>query len=114
MKLKDQLTWQVSNLELSKRIKELGVKQKSLWWWSSSGLGQAMAKHEPTPNWISAFTVAELGDILKDAIFPIDLPYFQDRYWRHDDLEELIDTEANARAKMLIYLLENGLIKKEN
>ena len=28
-----QLEQQVCNLELSKRLKELGAKQDSLWWW---------------------------------------------------------------------------------
>jgi hypothetical protein len=65
---------------------------------------------------ISAFTVAELGEMLKEGMersfysqkdgwtieyTPIDTPLL--RMWG-------CETEADARAKMLIYLIENKLI----
>jgi len=70
--------WQLTNLELSKRLKELGVKQESLWWWVNF---EGISKDDPAyggyPDWqlvqedndfsdrdaYSAFTVAELYQI---------------------------------------------------
>ena len=82
-------------------------------------------------EWCSAFTVAELGEMLPDCIKDrngdilfeemdrdkSDSVYFYN-YVHLDDTEDekaesklLVssDTEADARAKMLIYLLENNL-----
>jgi len=133
VKLEDQVT----SLELSQRLKELGVKQESLWYFIETVSGhmrlelsyydqeqfeQVLGK---VANTISAFAVAELGELLPD---------FYNSYWCHknyrtkdgknygyggkhwesvnvsDDRWFNADTEANARAKMLVYLLENNLI----
>ncbi len=72
MKLEDQVT----NLELSKKLKELGIKQNSLFWWSRE---HQKALHKITFSYskfetadkephISAFTVAELGEMLPKTI----------------------------------------------
>ena len=150
MKLKDQ----VASLESSKRLKELDVKQESLFWW------KFCTQKEPRSKWVdadkdgawkpelltyapeegqskdaylhtkwwraSAFTVAELGEML-----PFRLRRTDDDYWlwqtklKHggteirysDAFHQKIpfnqiqdDNEAEARAKMLIYLKENKLI----
>ena len=113
---------EVSNLELSKRLKELNVKQESYFTWSKA-MDRNAWRIENTQFFavdrrrdISAFTVAELGEML-----PIDTCSWRNiasRYvckWtqgQHQEYEqtEFADTEANARAKMLIYLLENKLI----
>jgi hypothetical protein len=65
MKLEEQ----VVSLELARRLKELGVKQESAFYWydgemlfSRSPLGQAHTYNETIT--FSAFTVAELGEIL--------------------------------------------------
>lgn len=65
---------QVTSLEISKRLKELGVKQESLFYWSSYGMKFKKETHELIPeneinpsfmeDYISAFTVAELGEML--------------------------------------------------
>ena len=119
MDLKDQ----VVNLELSKKLKELGVKQKSLWWWTdykqngdyrlNYNLGIA-STHSLS---ISAFTVAELGEMLPNRILSSN-NWEDNGKWRTQDFMEpaknqemqYADTEANARAKMLIYLIESGKI----
>jgi len=137
MKLEDQ----VVSLELAKRLKELGVKQESLfYWWLDTG---SDFKDEPSANYgkptpkenggwwdeVSAFTVAELGEMLPKYVGD-DAQYFlecyktdctpnksgyQIRYSENQSAEYCLhavmeNTEADARAKMLIYLLENGLI----
>ena len=139
---------QVCSLELSKKLKELGVKQESLWYW---GL---FVRNDGQPNrWelsdrnilniqnisilkekCSAFTVAELGEVLPESILTIR-PY-QKNEWDYKPKDkwqcsicgkngyccmsdgfidtnlttEMTNTEADARAKMLIYLIENKLV----
>lgn len=120
MKLIDQ----VCSLELSMRLKELGVKQSSLFCWSEA---PSLKKSEywriyyKGTNEIhseldySAFTIAELGEMLPD--------WSESRKRAHQDWtctvrdknsdknwHSFSESEANARAKMLIYLLENKLI----
>lgn len=129
MNLQDQ----VASLELCKKLKELGVKYRSCFeWlkaphidydaWHAVPLMPNQAQHLGYP----AYSVAELGKILPSNHPPL-------RYWinkinatNHDPLwqvEFLFNnnslaiitdtTEANLRAQMLIYLLEEGLIKNE-
>jgi hypothetical protein len=148
MKLEDQ----VCSLELSKRLKELGVPQKSLFYWTDvAGYHELPELPQPEPMWIivnpisgkdemsedaiSAFTVAELGlpfSIQRQLgkgyvgagewvhLFLHQYPPFEGQdfyevgYFAGGSVlshSEKADTEANARAKMLIYLIENGLVK---
>lgn len=131
-----KLEKQVCNLELAKKLKELGVKQKSLFWWiwinnkpqykpRIAEKGQFSGYEEDEK--CSAFTVAELGEML-----PINITIdehtcsfniaraesgigdkWQVEYTHWDNQRELLGkdafTEADARAKMLIYLIENKL-----
>lgn len=130
MKLQNQ----VCSLELAKRLKELGVKQDSLFaWYVSTDIDDepSLNRHPdmsciacghptaPYYEWISAFTVAELGEML-----PKEYQVVKDREdwfgWKMNipnyELETMFPdeiigkTEADARAKMLIYLLEKKLI----
>jgi hypothetical protein len=125
------LSQQVCSLELAKRLKELGVKQDGYFSWATT-------YHEPVASWItdrnsvnlpevdycSAFTVAELGEMLPRQV---DRHHWTEhirgkvsgwisflRYVEYEktwDLESFeADSEADARAKMLIYLLEKKLI----
>jgi hypothetical protein len=71
---------QVVSLELAKRLKELGVKQESLFFWMSikddDGKDCWAVKYGPLETFygipvdenISAFTVAELGEMLPYCI----------------------------------------------
>lgn len=124
MKLEDQ----VCNLELAKRLKELGVKQESAFYWGCRdgqninlfsldtvldwGLEETF---EPCDQDVSAFTVAELGEIL-----PLDRLCTNKNskvaVWFDSAIpptESIITgtTEADARAKMLIHLIEKGIVK---
>jgi hypothetical protein len=135
-----QLEQQVVSLELAKKLKELGVKQESLWsWWVATdrddtpALNRSSQKDCPTcghpraPYFeeIAAFTVAELGEILPPHWMTtkgtkgIKLlwwkespePYYQEtRHVKKMDAGVNDASEADARAKMLIYLIENKLI----
>lgn len=140
-----ELNKQVCSLELSKKLKELGVKQESLFYhvkvnnkWKLDFHYQDYPDELPKPTEeYSAFTPAELGEILPKVIIKDkkkfvlktcpevqfgeklkwDSKGFWCGYYMIDKPEHLKDrfnlTEANARARMLIYLIENNLIKNK-
>ena len=60
---------QVCSLDLAKRLKELGVKQKSHFFWCRLGSGDRITDNTNLSatthykHWHSAFTVAELGEM---------------------------------------------------
>jgi len=132
MKLKEQ----VCSLESSKRLKELGVKQESLFYWyrwtdtfnrqfgelpdekDNNTLGAPSIQPVPLSgitDRFSAFTVAELGEMLPDNVIgtlrlnggehSTGIRFENSGYKVFKN-----NNEAEARAKMLIYLLENKLI----
>ena len=126
-----ELEKQVTSLELSQRLKELGVKQDSYWVWvhpfkakdlkhfydEDNKLWKLMPRQSLAPARVvrhifAAFTVAELGIAL-----PIETT---SEKWIEDDGTFFVrseaevyntyeNTEADARAKMLIYLMEEKL-----
>jgi hypothetical protein len=110
---------QVVSLELAKKLKELGVKQESIFCWCDEGDDLCLLEQGDAEilekEYISAFTVAELGEILppfyrstnvgKDEIQWFEVTHTFDLKPAFYD-----ETEADARAKMLIYLIENNLI----
>lgn len=134
------LNQQVTSLALSKRLKELGVNQESLFYYQGTpieiGAGMGYVLHYGKQlHWqgvvfVSAFTVAELGEMLpwsievrKEKFFlsfggkenPRNMEYYPEFEISYSDGEDCVyleraPTEADARAKMLIYLLENKLI----
>lgn len=132
-----KLEQQVTSLDLSKRLKELGVKQESLFFWVSKmrheNNGEGFKRTEdvwvierfgevnPSGNghkWASAFTVAELGEVLPQGITTYCTNITGKWGWKSFyivttaiSLDEKFDTEADARAKMLICLLENDLVR---
>ncbi len=122
---------EVSCLELSFRLKELKVDQDSLCWWelkkdSKAELASKLWSAGRFEDSISAFTVTELGNMLPEYLKDGSSLNFYTASWTSEDNKrtygvgydikdnttcyEEADTEANARAKMLIYLLENKLI----
>jgi hypothetical protein len=129
-----KLEQQVCSLQLAQELKELGVKQESAFQWlqyphTRKGLPnewEVTYGNQPEGNtlWVSAFSVAELGEML--AQYPqhsfgtgynksrrswggsLFINEQEDRY--EDVTFHWSDTEADARAKMLIYLLENNLL----
>lgn len=134
MKLEEQ----VVSLELAKRLKELGVKQEGNFVWVIYKLSRLIIlvgeRDAPCQNDIKecvlALTVAELGEMLPPSYHSYKTHGFG--WWmryesRSTDLEGyptyplcrgFLDgvaieekTEADARAKMLIHLLEKGIVK---
>jgi hypothetical protein len=150
-----KLEQQVVSLELAKRLKELGVKQESLFYWNFVGyseitpnncrncVGKAECTCDRAPSgyeWIisssrpdfgedreieqttegfSAFTVAELGEMLKSGMSNGHMQF--DRRWVCEyepvtgdgeikTIKGYGNTEADSRAQLLIFLLEKNFI----
>lgn len=134
MKLENQ----VCSLELAKKLRELGVKQESVFVWHLDGVlriacdpderighmfipKEAMTISPQADKEVcAAFTVAELGEIL-EPMSATSATWHDNEAKRWDvvlnekilgdDIHFFSSTEADARAKMLIYLLENNLLK---
>jgi len=111
MKLEEQ----VVSLELSKQLKEAEYKQEGLWWWTRLDdsrefilLSVVNSCAPRIHEGIVAPTVAELGEALKPCHMTWKDP---NNIWHSMGLEA--DTEANARAKMWLYLKKEGLLGKE-
>lgn len=122
---------QVCSFELAKRLKELGIKQSSLFFWTIGGIVSRLEALPILDYNYSAFTVAELGEMLPyrihkkiseyglsyDWIISMDVNlciYYKCEIGGDElyppDINHDEETEANARAKCLIMLLENKLI----
>jgi len=131
---------QVCSLELAKRLSKLRVKQESAFWYEQikiAGKNQwrqewtlafnGFSKPYDAKHIVSAFTVAELGEMLpiqidakpkhrqiSSELLAIQKGHFTESVqWQvmyYDVHFENADTEADARAKMLIYLLEHNLV----
>lgn len=101
-----KLEQQVVSLELAKKMKELGFEQESLFYWQLEASDYASEKEQIVPkeylNKIftpySAYTVAELGEILG---------IHRGEPFRPQYAEE---TEADYRANHAVYLKKNNLI----
>jgi hypothetical protein len=123
-----KLEQQVCSLDLAKRLKELGVKQSSFLYWFKytedrdcflnvglpTGAYNGSVHDHHAENWRdgeiwSAFTVAELGEMLSPTMVEGKRFWFSDTREARSNATFMIN-EANSRAEMLIYLLENKLI----
>lgn len=114
MKLEEQVT----SLELSKRLKELGVKQESFFNWNNGKLesDHVMKNYNGYENCIAAFTVAELGELLPQGCVTFLRGHVHK--WRclpgrilHGIVPEIDDLfEAEARGLMVEYLITNNLM----
>lgn len=129
-----KLQSQCCTLEQAKRLKELGVKQESLFKWNCQTNYGFGGIHENREDWniiygnppllselvYSAFTCAELGEMLPDRV-----PETIDGKWliqqkvglwevgygnQTTDVSFEAKNEAEACSSMLIYLIENKLI----
>ena len=119
MKMEDQ----VASKDLSRELFELNIKQDSLWFWSKNRLGRYKLVRNNSIDVstakmkYSAYTVAELGELLPDNSKSYRDPK-SDYLWQSTLFKEELPgwasagaTEANARAKLAIYLIKEGIIK---
>ena len=124
-----QIQLQCCTLPQAKQLKELGVKQESIWYWCRPNpdyvleLNDNVSQKEES---YSAFTSAELGEMLPDGqtvdenyaqcetFRSIDGGYvckFERTVYPFDDMLKFsAATEAEAKAAMIIHLLENKLM----
>lgn len=119
--------YQVCSLKLAQKLKKLGVQSPSYfaWWentrrivvlgeWTESIPANVFKKNNPI---YSAYTVGELGEMM--PVYGLMFRSFQTpskwtvEFGGKDGIMAYTAedyTEADARAKMLIYLIENNLI----
>ncbi len=103
---------QVCSFELAKRLKELGIKQDSLFAWLTDYYVEYLPSNIRNEKvCIAAFTVAELGLLLfTKGVFTtqhIGQRWYLDKPGIPVPIEG--ESEADVRAKMLIYLIKKGL-----
>ena len=108
MKLEEQVT----SLELSRILKELGLPQESLW---LHHIEDDYIYHKDDQvkdsDMYSAFTVAELGKMLSLKTMTTDWIEDTIACWYGSHIGFAEDTEADSRAKLLIHLIKEGIIK---
>jgi len=116
---------QVASLDLCKRLKELNVKQESYFEWLYRPDLDSWSVSPRFKNQLgySAFTSSELGEMLPYSVDD-GVDFYYPNYTKHPKyyrvqllsdgnkmlLNLTADTESELRAKMLIYLIENGLV----
>lgn len=134
------IEWQVSNLEWSKRLKELGVKQESYFYWVFIEIldrvfdtGEVIGKHIEwilqegygkgieISNGISAFTVAELFDsVIKDSNIEWKIFHSKNGCMIYPagtpgytmELPTFTSLKlADMLAELKVYLIEKGIVK---
>lgn len=122
MKLENQLT----SLELSKRLKKLGIPQESIFKWVGKEIWDETMQSDyeergttPRNKWLAAYSVAELGEMLKHKKINCwynsqkqkwGIYFYKSVYSSMADRWEFADTEAEARGLMLEYLITNKLM----
>lgn len=112
---------QVCSLKQAKHLKAFGIIQRSYFnYYRINTFEQYSLGSGESGFWYSAFTVAELGVMLPASAYTVYQP-LNNKSYSFLDAEDLTScdnvrlfsihaTEAEARAAMLIYLLENNII----
>lgn len=110
----------VTSLELSKKLKEAGIKQESeLVWTKDYEWSEYYLTNNPLVepfDSISAFHVGELGEMLPRELEIEFFKIMDAEGWRifvtHGKIRkiETADTEAEARGKMVLYLKKENLV----
>lgn len=119
-----KLEQQVTSLELSKRLKELGVKQESLFTWLTYIVGNRepellygtlkKSRYLSNVQGYAAYTCSELGEILPKEALGAYLMAFKgtDEWSCAYGVQRTIHApnECETRGLMLCYLIENKLM----
>jgi hypothetical protein len=135
---KIEARYQVCSMSLSLKLRDLGLKQKSLFYWMNTDDDEfVVGRQSPDfdemmetnlkdnrTDWCSAPTSHELKDILPDHIYTFrfirdgsrcwgccDSDTLNSRCYPHQGHSECEETEEDALAEMLIWLIENGKVK---
>ena len=117
MKLENQ----VCSLDLAKKLKSLNVKQESLFVWCDEYDLPCWKGAFKRTNEIAAFTASELGEMLPRDILlsetepsEMEISQLYGKHWQvyyPHTVTHNAPTEADARAKALIWLIENNHIE---
>lgn len=121
---------QVTSLELSKKLKELGVPQESYFLWVSGEFSEKGYRINPSfvdkanRYYLSAFSVAELGELLPKFLEKkaqlLTIRPDPERGWNAHYIvydfgftpwKSCGETLADTLANMLIHLIESNLLK---
>lgn len=104
---------QVCILRQAQKLKELGIKQESLFRWSNNSDWEIMQGEHTNTDDCSAFTSSELGKMLYPNSITDKAPILHDnKKWELNEkftwgtIKVSKDTEAIARASLLIYFIE--------
>lgn len=130
--MKFELKDQVVSLQDAKKFKKLGVPQESCFYHreyidSEGGVAKGLVTHsrafihldEKGDQYYSAFTVAELGEMIPDQIIVAPGRVVSFRMGKRQDhfrafMGKLYQPtgrkEVDVRAKLLIYLIENNYV----
>ena len=129
-----KLPSQVCTLEQAKKLKALGIVQDAYFIWGEQGvITESWGVEGNEDVFYSAFTVAELGTMLPATIDGLKLPQWpigfkeaaptygmQYRWDAHDAHHRVYplhvvfgDSEAQARADLLICLIADGKVSAE-
>lgn len=106
-----KLESQVTSLELSKQLQELGIKQESLFYYKEWSLCPIHLVYTPTDKeYISAFTLSELFDILAKTTMYWYVMIDYDRcilieHYTKKEIQNEDENICNALAKNIITLL---------
>ena len=130
-----EISEHVVNLELSKKLKALGVPQKSMFYWvitltTNYHISYTEGYDKLLPpdrnDYCSAYLSSELGRMLpfdcfseKTILHTVGSIKGKWVSRKHGGINEYsaceyADNETDSRAKMLIYLIENNLMKVED
>jgi len=121
------LSSHVTSLDLSRKLRDAGVPQVSEFSWvkspreekytlmavSNDGRTNLLANGYDV---VSAFLSSELGEMLKESIYPLPVMEHKTKKWfvpvNGWDLfnGKYFDTECEARALMLLHLISSGII----